>query len=797
MLQDLWYAIRALRRNSTFALVVGATFALGIGMNTAVFSVANAVLFQPVPYPHASRLVWIANSSRRLNRDLFTAYPEYLFWKAQARSFERMAAYGDDDFALVAGGQATQERIACVTGDFWSMTDGRPAAGRLFGEHEANALMLSWRLYGRRFGGDPQVIGTTVTLGGHPFRVVGALTQDFRFALPQQYIPGDQVRGIDGYIAVPDGILSLPTPLPASVWEDAQQRLGPSVPNVYAIGRLKAGVTYDDAASEMRAIYPRFTSSEPFRPDNALDIAPVAEKEARAERRPLFVLLAGAGFVLLIACANIANLLIARTASRRREAAIRAAIGAGRLQLIRQPVLECLLLALAGGAAGLLGARFCLQYLTGIVLSGGRQLGPVALDDRVLWFTAAITVITGLVAGLGPGLPLWRLRLSDALNAGSPSGGTHRLRGRGVLVAAELGFAVVLLAGAGLMVRSFWQMNRRPEGFVPENILSMQIMLSGPRYDSWLSKLEYTEQLLSRVHRVPGVVAAGVQAGTLNAAVHVGTGDPIAAAIRAVSPGYLPALGVPLVEGRWPQPDELFGVVVNQAFARKAPGELVGRTIGGSILNDPIIGIVADFKAQQLDADPLPEVYMPYQRLGRSRSMRVLVRAGADARTIAAPIREVLTQVDRTQPAYEFERLDQALADSIAPRRFQLALLAVFAASALLLALIGIHGVMVWSVTQRSREIGVRLALGAGRREIILLVVQQGMRVALIGMGAGLLAAAGLTRVMASLLYGVKPDDLRTFVAVTSAMTVSALAACWRPALRAARVDPAVALRGD
>ena len=797
MLQDLRYAVRGLRRNATFALIVGATFALGIGLNTAVFSVANSVLFRPVPYPDAARLVWIASASRSMNRDLFTPYAEYRFWRTQARSFGQMAAYGDDDFALVAGGQATQERIACVTGDFWSLTAGQLAAGRFFGEHEADALVLSWRLYERRFGGDPRAIGTTVTLAGHSFHVVGVLTPTYRFALPQQYIPGDEVRDIDGYIAIPDAVLSLPSPLPGSIWEDTQRRAGPSVPNVNTIGQLKAGATFEGAAAEMRAIYPRSNAREPFRQDDELDIAPLAEKQGRAERRPLFVLMAGAGFVLLIACANIANLLIARTASRQREAGIQAALGAGRLQLIRQPVFECLLLAVAGGAAGWLCARFALRFLTGIVLSGGRQLGAVALDPRVLSFTAMITLFTGLVAGFGPCLPLWRLRLSDVLNAGSPSGGSHRLRGRGVLIAAELGFAIVLLAGAGLMITSFWQMNRMPQGFMPENILSMEVMLSGPRYDSWLSKLAYTDALLNRVQGIPGVLAAGVQAGSLNTTVHVGNGDGIAAAIRAVSPGYLRTIGAPLIEGQWPKTDDLFGVVVNEAFARKVRGDLVGRTIGGSILNDTIVGVVANFKAQQRDADPLPEVYMPYQRLGRSRSMRVLVRANGPVSAIANPVRDVLMQVDSTQPAYEFGPLDQALADSIAPRRFQLALFAIFAGLALLLALLGIHGVMAWSVTQRSREIGVRIALGARRSEIVLLIVRQGMRLAVIGIGAGLLAAAGLTHVMASLLYGVTPDDIPTFVGATFVMTITALAACGLPALRAARVDPAVALRGE
>lgn len=311
------------------------------------------------------------------------------------------------------------------------------------------------------------------------------------------------------------------------------------------------------------------------------------------------------------------------------------------------------------------------------------------------------------------------------------------------------------------------------------------------------SKLAYTDELLNRLPALPGVVAAGVEAGTLSTTVHVGSGDGIGAMIRAVSPGYLRAIGVPLLEGQWPKDDSLFEVVVNESFARAAGRDSVGRSIGGSILNDTVVGVVADFKAQQLDADPRPEVYMPYQRLGRSRSMHVVVRAAAPAETVAQPVRALIAQLDATQPAYEVEPLDAALADSIAPRRFQLALLAVFAASALMLALIGVHGVMAWSVTRRSREIGVRLALGARRSGIVLLVVRQGMSLALIGIAAGLVAAAGLTRLMASLLYGVNPDNAAIFAAATLVMAGTALAACWVPAMRAARVDPAVALRAE
>jgi putative ABC transport system permease protein len=509
------------------------------------------------------------------------------------------------------------------------------------------------------------------------------------------------------------------------------------------------------------------------------------------------MLLSAVGFVLLIACANIANLLIARAASRRRETVIRAAVGAGRLQLIQQPLMESLLLALAGGITGLVLARVCLGFLAGVALSGGRRLGTVGIDARVLCFTAAIALITGLISGLGPSIPVWCAGVHDLLRAGAVSGGSHRLRGRGILVASELGLAIVLLTGAGLMLKSFWQMNRRPTGFAPENILTMRITLSGPRYVSWPPKQAYIEEVLGRLQSLPGVLAAGVDAGALNTTVRVGNGDGIGAVIRAVSPRYLRAIGTPLRNGGWPAEGSLFGVVVNEAFVRKAGTEVVGRKIGGSILKDTITGVVSNFKARQLDADPLPEIYMPYERFPMIRSVRVLVRTAGAVGSMTPAVRALLAEVDATQPAYEFETLELALAESVAPRRFQFLLLGLFATSALLLAIIGIHGVMAWSVTQRTHEIGVRMALGARRYEIVTLVVRQGMRLALAGIGAGLLAAAGLTRLMSSLLYDVKANDLTTFGAVAFGMAATALAACCSPALRAAHVDPAVALRSE
>jgi putative ABC transport system permease protein len=371
-----------------------------------------------------------------------------------------------------------------------------------------------------------------------------------------------------------------------------------------------------------------------------------------------------------------------------------------------------------------------------------------------------------------------------------------------VLAATELAVAIILLAGAGLMLKSFWRMNAKPAGFAPENILVMRITLSGPQYSTWPPKQAYTEELLQTLQFLPGVEAAGVDAGTMNTtvqvdgAVPVSPGDGIFASVRGVTPGYLRAMGVPLVKGTWPERGNLFGVVVNEAFTRQMVGrDATGRRIGGSFMNDTITGVVADFKAWQLDAEPFPEVYMPYERLPLSRSLRVAVRTAGDVAALAPTVRKLVSGIDHTQSLYEFQTLEEALSASIAPRRFNLFLLGTFATTALLLALIGIYGVIAYSVSLRTREIGIRLALGACRGEIVRMVVRQGMTLALAGIAAGILAALALTRLMSSLLYDVKPNDPWTFAVVAIALATTALLAAGGPALKAAHVDPLTGLR--
>jgi putative ABC transport system permease protein len=789
LLQDLRYAARVLRHNPGFTVVVVLTLALGIGMNTAVFSVINAALLRPLSYPDAERLVWLTDYDYKWeHRDNYVSRPAYLHWREHAGSFEGMTGYANQDLAVIADGHATQERIALISGEFWNITGGQASTGRLFTPGETHAMVISDAFFRRRFGGDSQVIGKTVSVNGYVYTITGVLAETFQFGFPLQFVPGDEVRPVDAYVSFPDAVMRLPE-LSIRPWEEATRHLGPSPYHVRVVAKLKPDVAMEQARAEMETVYGRAAQNYPDYKRNhvRLNFARLKDKLAGESKRALIVLLAAAGFVLLIACANIANLLLARASARRREILIRSAVGAGPGRVVRQLLTESVVLALLGGAAGLALAKSGIDVIAGIAPQAIPRLEDARIDGPVLVFALLMSVMTGVLFGLGPALSMWK-------------GNEGRLRMRGFLVSAEVALVIVLLTGAGLMLKSFWRMNSHPSGFTPEAILVMRVPLSGSNYGVWLQKAAYVQQLFDRMTIVPGVQATGVDCGTLNASVTVQGSDratstkPLFAAVRAVSPGYLQAMGVRLLQGNWPKQGDLFGVVVNESFARgiKDP---IGKSVGGSVLNDVIVGVVANFRYRRLDAEAMPEVYMSYERFPFTRSVQVVIRTEGDPRPVAPTILKTIGDIDRTQPVYEFQTLEQALSDSIAPRRFNLFLLATFAATALAMALVGAYGIIAYSVARRRHEIGIRMALGAQRGEIVGMVVRQGMTVALTGIGVGVAAALGLTRLMASLLYDVQPNDPQIFAAVAVMLAVTTLIASWAPARKAARVDPLIALR--
>ncbi len=803
LLQDISYGFRMLRRNPGFSTVVILTLALGIGMNTAMFSVMDAALLHHIAYPDPDRLIWVAtyDTGYQSEHDTRVVPSDYAAFKEHAPSFQSMTAYGNQDLALVYGGDGAAERIASLTGDFWSITGAQPAFGRLFSLGEPHAMVLSWQLFERRFNSDPRVIGKTVAVDGYPFHITGVLPKSFRFLFPQQLYSDDDQRDIDAYIAVPNAVPKLPSSAyRLGSWEKVIQTLGPTPPNFFVVGKLKSDVPFERGRAELQAIYER---SVRYHMHSALRVQPL-QKKLIGNVRPALLVLAGAvGFVLLIVCANVANLLLARASARQQEIAIRAALGAARSRLMRQFLTESILSALAGAAAGLVLARWAIAIMVRLGSGAVPRLSETRIDGWVLLFTLAVSLLAAVLFGLGPATSLWRAHVHDSLKqeTATSSASAGRLRLREVLVALEVAMAVVLLSGAGLMLKSFWRMNAFPPGFAPEKILVTKISLSGPQYQTWPQQHAYIDELFHRIESVPGVQVAGIHCSTFNTTITVEGAPPDNqpfAAIEYVSPGYLRAMGVSLLEGHWPTENEsLDVVVVNESFARRVTtaGNLIGKHIHAALLSARIVGIVPNFKVSKLDAEPVPQIYAAYQMSPRISLVTAMVRMSGDPKPMAPEIRKLISGIDQNVPAYRIETLEQELADSIAPRRFNMFLLSSFAAAALLLAMIGIYGVIAYSVAQRTHEIGIRMALGAQRLEVVGMVIRQGMAITLAGIVAGLLAALGLTRLMASLLYGVKPNDPPTFLVVATSLAVIALLACWGPALKAALVDPIVALR--
>jgi putative ABC transport system permease protein len=794
--QDLRYALRGLRRNPGFAAVAILTLALGIGMNTAVFSVVNAVLLRPLPYPEAGRLLWVANRIERFQLEA-VAGPDFYDWKDAARSLDGMASYTYSGKTLGAGAESEEIGVAAVTDDFLPMTGARAERGRLFGADERAALLLTHRLFVRKFGGDHAAVGRTVTLDGRAYTIAGVLPENFRFVLPLD--SGGDAREIEAYI-------------PDTMTRESQTRGGRmSILNV--IARLKPGVRVGQAYAELDTIQRNIWREERsgFYDSMKLVVMPLQDRVVGGSRRALAVLLAAVGCVLLIACANVANLLLARSTGRMREIAVRAAMGAGRGRIIAQLMAEGLVLAAAGGTAGLLVARLA---VAAIVRLGGHavpRLAETSLDPRVLAFALALSCATGVFFGLGPALAVSRANLAHVLKEGSRSlsGGAAALGARRLLIAGEVAAAVVLLIGAGLLMRSFWRLNARPSGFAPERTVTMRMTLAGAAR---------VDDVLRRIAGLPGVEAGGISNARLRGfigaeGVQFPPNQTPQTIFHTVSAGYFRAMGMRLAAGRWLTDRETGPVVmVNEALARQVFGnrEPIGRRIrtgsAGRVVSESgapgtqnvmatIVGVVADLRYTELDQPPGPETYIPYGQSNSLRGMDVVIRAAGDPATVAGAAAKTIAAIDPAQAVYDVQTLEQSLADSIAPRRFNLLLLGAFAAAALLLAVVGIYGVMSYAVTQRTHEVGVRMALGAGRTQVVRMIVRQGLLVSFAGMAAGVGAAIGLTRLIRSMLYEVGPGDPWTFVGVCAILGAAVAAACWIPARRAAAVDPMVALR--
>jgi predicted permease len=785
LLQDVRDAIRTFRRTPGFSAVVIVTLALGIGLNTAVFSVVNAVLMRPLSYQHPERLVWIATYDDRAPMEVVIG-PDVLAWRDHATTIERVAAFSIGSERIAARDEVVAARIATVSNEFWDLAGGAPALGRLPGPDE-DAIVFSHAFFERAFGADASIVGRPVAVNGRQVVVAGVLPASFGAELPppvgaSQLPPGP----MDGYHAI------------------VVQPLAPNSPQIRlfsVIARLKAGVTIERAASELAAIRTNRARVEGRPGPPRLRVIPYTDKLVGHARTPLLILLGAVLLVLGIACANVANLLLARASARRREIAIRVAIGAGRGRVLRQFMVESLTLAVVGGATGLLVARGGLAVMLRLVPYAVPRLTEATIDGRVLGFALTVSIGTAVIFGAIPALAVWRANpkesLQDSVGPHVPAGP----RMRSALVVAEIALAAVLLIGAALMLQSLWRISAPPPGLSPERVLTMKFQSNPPH--------QYMTEVIRRAQAVPGVQAAGTSSNgdvrtrlQIEGAPDVPIQERPLVALSAASAGYAPAIGMRVVKGRWfaehePQPI----CVINESLARRhfAGQDPIGRRLflpTGPQSGDfaPIVGVVSDLRYKNLEAPVEPELFVHYEQIPPF-ALNLAIRTADDPVRIAPSIRASLAGIDKSRPIFNVQTLEGVLIDSVAPRRFNVFLLTTFAGTALLLAAIGIYGVIAFSVAQRTREIGVRMALGAERRAVVSMVVRQGMRIAAAGIALGIVAALALTRMIAGLLYEIAPTDPLTFAVAIGALALAALAACAGPAVRASLVDPIVALR--
>lgn len=812
LLFDLRFGFRTLLKNPAISAVAIIAIALGTGANSAIFSVVNAVVVRPLPYENPDQLVLVWGKNPTTARDALCV-PDFLDYRNQNRVFSQMAAYAYDDFNLSTGDETEHVQGTMVTANYFSVLGGRLAQGTAFRPEDdqpgaSRVVIVGYGLWKGRFASDPNLIGQPIKLNGAGFTVVGVASPNFQSPIPednpQLWVPlsldgGDRFR-------VPS------TVDPASLSTRRNRFL-------IGIARLKAGVSARQAQADIETIAGQL--EQQYNDTNAglsASIVPLREHIIGKIQSALLVLLVAVGFVLLIACANVANLLLARAAARRKEIAIRTALGAGRLRLIRQLLTESILLALVGAAFGLLLAYGGIRLLRGLNPANIPRLTEIDIDGRVLGFTFLIAILTGIIFGLAPALQASKADLNETLKEGArgSTGGINRQRVRSLLVVFEVALTVLLLIGAGLMIKSFISLQNVNPGFNPENTLTMMVNLSTSEYSDEHQVEAFFEQALKKIEALPGVQSAGVVTSvplTTTSIIRlrfiVDEHPPANAAevpranYRSISHNYFRAMSIPLVKGRFfteQDRDKSPAVVtVNETMANRYwPGEEpIGKRLTIPFLEGvsrEVVGVVADVKHSSLDTESGAEMYVPYLQKPFN-FMAVVARTASDPLSMVNAVRGEILSVDKKQPVYDVKTMQQIVSESVSQPRLYMLLLGIFAALALVLAAVGIYGVMNYSVAQRTHEIGIRMALGAQRGDILKMIVGQGMLLAIIGIALGLVAAFVLTRVIESLLFGVGARDVATFCVIPVVLAVVAFLSSYIPGRRATRVDPMVALR--
>jgi putative ABC transport system permease protein len=797
--QDLRYGLRMLARNPGFGAVAIITLALGIGVNTAIFSVVDTALLRPLPYRDPARLVW-ATERFPFNRNAATVIsPDFLAWRNQNAVFEEIGAFGGGVGAnLTQAGEPTRVSVINVTANFFHLLGVRPLAGRDFlpGEgkqDQSHVALLSETLWRNRFGGDRAVFGKSMHLDGTPYTVVGVMPAGVRYPSADVWTP----------VALNDERFSAHSPR----WEIMN-----------TIGRLKPGVTLRRAESDLLLITQRMDreyppQAAPFRANVRVEVVPLHGLLVQDVRPLLLVLLGAVAFVLLIACANVSNLLLSRGVARSREIAVRAALGARHWRLLRQLLSESLLLAIGGGSLGFLTGFWGTRLLKQLVPS--TLPSAVTLDWRILGSAVALGALATVLSGLAPALVGSRADVNEALKGGGRAGTRRGMAGlRSLLVVSEIGLSLALLIGAGLLARSFLRLTEVSLGFEPHHLLLATVQRPLTIAFDAREHARFFHDVLDRIRALPGVEEAAATTRyplgttgsmtvglTVQGAARVRSPNPIL--LSSVSPGYFRILGIRLLKGRsfdeHDSSDAPSVVLLNESLARAAFGDRnpIGQHVSVGPPGAPwkeVVGVVSDTRDTALDRQPAPEIFSPYPQ-SPSFVMSFVVRSPSDPEGLSVEVRQAVLAADKDQPVFDIQTMESVLARSVAPQRFRMLLLGLFALLALVLAVIGLYGVIAYSVSQRTNEIGVRMALGAERRDVMRMVIGRGIVLAVAGIAVGIGGTLALTRFLSTLLYGIRPTDLATFVVVSLLLGAAALAASYLPARRATKVDPMVALR--
>ena len=803
--QDLRYGVRTLLKSPAFTIVAVLSLALGIGANTAIFSVVNGILLRPLPYPESERMVAVWHTPPQESFPGMTRFSvspgNYLDWKEQSRAFEQMAIYQYAGLSLSGGGgDPVPVTGASVSSDFFSVLGIQVERGRAFSAEEEQqgheqVVILSHGLWQRAFGANPNLIGQTVTLNSRSFTVVGIMPTGFEF------------------------------PAEAELWVplawDAAEKQTRAIHDYMVVARLKREASLAQAQAEMSTISNRLEQQYPEANKGwGAVVIPLKEDLVGDVRPALLVLFSAVGFVLLIACANVANLMLARGANRKKEIALRIALGATRGRIIRQLLCESVLLSVVGGLLGLLLAGWGGQLLVRLSAGSLPNSGEIGMDSWALGFTLLVSLVAGVLAGVAPAMQFSKNELSETLKQGSGRGGgsSVKQRTRKALVVCEVAMSLILLVMAGLMIRSFWKLQSVDPGFDTSNALTLSVGLSPTRYAEPQQQLAFHDRVLEQLKAQPGVVAVGStttipltgggsrQPFTVEGRPAPPVSEQPLAQTRYVSPDYFRAIGIPLKQGRAFEDRDRDGapqvVIISEAMARRFwPGQNpVGQRLTASFHEQQgpreIVGVVGDVKSRGLDDDAASTMYLPFRQAPRPW-ITFVARTASDPQGFVQPVSRVVYAVDKEQALSSVRTMDQVLTESLSGRRFNMTLLMTFAGLALVLAAVGVYGVMNYSVMLRRRELGIRIALGARALDVLRLVLGQGLALTLIGVGVGMAGAYALTRLMASLLYGVTATDFVTFGSVSGVLILVGLLASFLPARRATKVDPMIALRSE